>query len=839
MLALLLLMRVGAVTDGSDANWLDESATSSAYFYAPPRASIADSRPDITCTATLIGDRDELTGEFSCVLLLARNESIASDVAAGRIAVSSLFYTYVPDRELIFFVDESSTEMTDDRRRLRLFASGFIALAGDDLTFDLHERRPLGPGMEAPGWPIEWTVRTRALDLRGVDGKVDLLSWKTDHVRFQTRTNSDATLVVGANQETNFQAIGSSGGSIDAPTDLRHWRIDDPSLVLLLAIGPFVLFTLLVGRRHDFLYRRVRPFALTYLGGVVAIGTVLGGSVIYGADTSVFVEGWLWLNLGAVLIAVLRHASGRPPFPRSGLGVYAVVACVLLGVGFAILGGDPTMPMAHLVPATALGGVLAALATAVAGGRQWWYAAAVIGAGSAAAAMVPRVLGWVSVRWGSGVPDLNLLIRLAVGIPLFLLTRHVTRTFFPAGFRLAGLLPWIALMSLLSIPMLIDDPKTQASSFSGPVGLAVGTVEVWATVGGFLLLLLLFAAMRDEAVRTVPYRDSSALVVLSTGSAIVVASVDSAGYGPHLIVAQALLPLLYGLLLRHRLSGRADALGAVTPRVHARLMRMEIRRRHLARALTSLLHAAGKTGDGEQGDVPAMLRSISELEDSESPPRWARTDYVTVALAALGNSGGTTRTANARAAAVQGFLLSLPIALFGIVEAVRSGEPLHEYTTIDHLWILAVLFKGVIYGALGGYYYPLLPGGSPVAKFGALLAVVVTVETVVFARTFDDSTDALQNGLIRLGILVFFFLAMGLLWERRLTVLAGVPWQRLRDFRSVRALVTPVTTVLVAGATVLITTLTTAAIGPGLQPPTGEEPEPKPSTEQTVPPTDR
>jgi hypothetical protein len=105
---------------------------------------------------------------------------------------------------------------------------------------------------------------------------------------------------------------------------------------------------------------------------------------------------------------------------------------------------------------------------------------------------------------------------------------------------------------------------------------------------------------------------------------------------------------------------------------------------------------------------------------------------------------------------------------------------------------------------------------------------------VAFAHKLADSAASFQTGLIRLGIL-FFFLAMGLLWERRLTVLAGVPWLRLRDFRSIRTLVAPVTTVLVAGATVLITTLTTATISSVIETPPSQNNGPEASTGPTTP----
>jgi hypothetical protein len=267
-------------------------------------------------------------------------------------------------------------------------------------------------------------------------------------------------------------------------------------------------------------------------------------------------------------------------------------------------------------------------------------------------------------------------------------------------------------------------------------------------------------------------------------------------------------------------------------------MRAEIRRRHVARALTALLRTSRtKTGDGDQTDVPATLRAISELEDVESPRRPTRSDYMTLPVAALGNSGGVTRTDNARAGAIHGFLLSLPIALFELVIAARSDKPLDlpTYDTLTLLLIVIVLFKGVVYGALAGYYYPLLRGGNPIAKFSAMLAVVVTVEMVAFARNLNDSAASLQTGLIRLGILVFFFLAMGLLWERRLTVLAGIPWLRLRNFRSIRALAAPVTTVLIAGATVLITTLTTTAISSVVTPPPSQNNSTQTSTAPTPP----
>ncbi len=65
---------------------------------------------------------------------------------------------------------------------------------------------------------------------------------------------------------------------------------------------------------------------------------------------------------------------------------------------------------------------------------------------------------------------------------------------------------------------------------------------------------------------------------------------------------------------------------------------------------------------------------------------------------------------------------------------------------------------------------------------------------------------------------------LGLFWEWRTSRTALLRWSQLRDFRSVGALVTPVTTVLVAAATAIATGLGGAAVSAILNSPVDQPP---------------
>ena len=91
-------------------------------------------------------------------------------------------------------------------------------------------------------------------------------------------------------------------------------------------------------------------------------------------------------------------------------------------------------------------------------------------------------------------------------------------------------------------------------------------------------------------------------------------------------------------------------------------------------------------------------------------------------------------------------------------------------------------------------------------------AAITPAELLILVDPHAEPTAHVgQALLLRCGEIVFFCVALGLLWERRLASAANLRWNMIRDFRRLGSLAAPVTTVTVAVATVVATSLASAA----------------------------
>lgn len=809
------LLRAGATTTPELAPRFD------------PDASLDDierAAPEISCTVDLYGKDPKKQGDYRCSFTFAADDPVARDLRSGRLDFSSIQLRFLPERDIKFERDPTTPPtLVDDGRRLRVESEGTIKV------------KPLNPahvvrlhGVGEVSREIAWTFRTHDLLVTGVDGDVEFTELNGSTAVFRTRTDRAVSVVVDGTPATSSEAYTWLYGYPQVTDQVleREYRLIPYEVAALV---PFLLFLALTRQRFEYFHSRVRPVVTA----VVVIAVVqeyaqqlLSDRYSYAFWGSPLLEGLLWFVAPVVLIAVSRASAGLPPLPRAGGGVYATLAGLIvlaLVLPAALVGGSHGVTVLW---SAAVAGVLGWAVTFALGGQRWLVPSLVFAVGGVAAAgLIPVVDAaydmFMAVRLHGAF---GLVIQVAAGIPLAALTWHVARGL---GERL--LIPRIALtmVALVSTVSLPNFFETAPQDVSPLLGIGIGSaVGVWVVFSGFLMLLLLLTGIRAEAASGVAYRDSSALLVLTVASSVLIVGAFPPGGAYSTIVAQLLLPFLFMLLIRHRLTAGADRLAGVRPAVHRRLVRAEIKRRTAARHLTALLHAPSRTSadDATVGDVMA---DIGKLEHAEGAGRSVKPGYVDLTTAALGGSAGAHRVDNLKTGALYGFVLSLPVAVFEIIIAWRSGNPIDPsaYETIYFLSVIKVLFRGVAFGALAGYYYPLLRGWNPIAKCAALLGVVAVADAVSFIDALDGTGDRLITTLIRLGVQVVLFLVLGLLWERRLMVLAGVPWVRLRDFRSVRALATPVTTILVAAATVLATALATAAVAPMIkQPPAVESP---------------
>jgi hypothetical protein len=192
---------------------------------------------------------------------------------------------------------------------------------------------------------------------------------------------------------------------------------------------------------------------------------------------------------------------------------------------------------------------------------------------------------------------------------------------------------------------------------------------------------------------------------------------------------------------------------------------------------------------------------------------------------ALCTGGGATPWQNARRA-VQ---LAIPLALlligyevFALAVAKAHSGWVSGLRTAEMVGVVLHLARWPVYALIFGYFFPFLRGASPVGKAVVFAAAVLPSELLpifdVHATDISSivtpvsAEDLVLAVLIRIGQIIAYFATLGLLWERSLMRMAGYPWGRVRNIRSLRALATPVTTVLIAVLTAAGTAIAGVAV---------------------------
>ena len=241
-------------------------------------------------------------------------------------------------------------------------------------------------------------------------------------------------------------------------------------------------------------------------------------------------------------------------------------------------------------------------------------------------------------------------------------------------------------------------------------------------------------------------------------------------------------------------------------------------------------------------DYKRRQRQLDDAADSDQ-----RVEDIPIAHAQSTNAGSGPwknglSTAGYSTPVAAGLVLYEVFAL-----AVAFGSlGLQTLDGVDYLNQLTHLSRWPLYGFMFGFFYPLLRGSTPVSKSLFLALAVVVAEIIpILDVTYSAGgssfltpvtrDDLIWAVLIRVGQVLVFFAVLGLAWERRIVSVAGYRWDRLRNVRSIRALVTPASTVLVAVATAAGTAVAGLAVA-GLFGNSGETPSPMPSTSRTSPP---
>jgi hypothetical protein len=213
---------------------------------------------------------------------------------------------------------------------------------------------------------------------------------------------------------------------------------------------------------------------------------------------------------------------------------------------------------------------------------------------------------------------------------------------------------------------------------------------------------------------------------------------------------------------------------------------------------------------------------------------------------AQSTSGGATPWQNALRAAAFASPVAALIIGYEIIGLVSIGAPasIQELNFATALGISAHLMRWLAYAFAFGYFYTYLRGRTPVSKAMALAVLILVAEILqifvpkneAFSTVFSPSVgnDYAVAAAIRIGQVIVFFAVLGLLWERWLAVAAGYRWDRLRNVRTVRALLAPLSTVAVAVATAAGTALAGVAVATLLSNGAAQSP-PKPTPVQVSP----
>jgi hypothetical protein len=278
----------------------------------------------------------------------------------------------------------------------------------------------------------------------------------------------------------------------------------------------------------------------------------------------------------------------------------------------------------------------------------------------------------------------------------------------------------------------------------------------------------------------------------------------------------------FSLLLPMKSADRARRLAQVSRSTHRRLIRLELRRRLMNDSADEFRRdARAQLASGEL-DI-AKFDERQQIFDTEDPSRSRPPDWIRIREAAFESSCGYTSWANARFAALVGLTLALPyiiyeeISLFELV----NGYTLEDQNTpiVNAAAISLYLLRWAAYGLVFGYFYPLLRGRSPVGKSLVLWLVILPVEVIpLLDGTWGDTHHLTAAIAIRSGQLLVVALGLGVAWEVRTMRAGGFPWTRLRNFRNLRSLGTPIVAVLVAASTAAATVLASTTVSKILEP---------------------
>lgn len=251
----------------------------------------------------------------------------------------------------------------------------------------------------------------------------------------------------------------------------------------------------------------------------------------------------------------------------------------------------------------------------------------------------------------------------------------------------------------------------------------------------------------------------------------------------------------------------------VSPGTHGRLVRAELRRRMLRIAAADVYRGGRARLAGEPEAIEAYDGAQQRLD--EAVARGGQPIDGVAVGDAFTTDAGRAPTLNAFAAVGYAAPAAALLIIYEVVALLQQDDRSAADLTLLGLADTARhLLRWPVFAALFGYCYPLLRGNGPLPKALNLAAVVLVAELLPVLADPHVTASGRQLVialLLRAGQVLVFFVVLGLLWERRLAVLADVGWNRLRDLRRATTLAAPAGTVVLTVVTALGTALAGAA----------------------------
>ncbi|MFC5830163.1 hypothetical protein [Nonomuraea insulae] len=223
---------------------------------------------------------------------------------------------------------------------------------------------------------------------------------------------------------------------------------------------------------------------------------------------------------------------------------------------------------------------------------------------------------------------------------------------------------------------------------------------------------------------------------------------------------------------------------------HRRLVRAALHNRLLLVSEQDLYrYGRGRIGAGDL--------SMADFEQQRSALESAMNRHGRHPETAFATTAGCTPWHNGIHAFTVSLLLSLPFAL---VYGWPEGVDLTSFI-FDGRYLITL----PAFGFLFGYFYPRIRGTQPMTKALHLTAAALLTELSGYLSTLAEpdigAIDKAQVVGIVVGQVMMVCIGLGLFWEWRTMHLAGEPWARVRNLRSVRSLAAPTLALVLAAGT--------------------------------------